>query len=793
MRTILILTTLCCLAVACWAQTYTLQGHVRDGNGAPIEAMTVELPTGTINLLTGENGSYSITLTSIPNVIKFSFEGYLGDSIQNLQERWPSGQAVFAYDVELKPLPEEPKVHADIGPPKRQDYEIGPPPTPIFKLMAITIPGYLNRMDIIDASQAQRGDQSSIEQGLNLVPGVKFESRGPGGSRRLAIRGGFLRSPFGVRDVKAYINGAPLTSPDGSTALELIDAAAIESMRVYKGPCASLFGPVSNGVALFELRDDGNQIGKMGGLLSQTLGAYGFARSVAQLGWVKNNDGYATKLGLTYVHQQYTGYRAQEANGKDFLQLTASKWLNNNRISANLMLYQGFWELPGGLDRTQATNDPRQALAISQSLDAHVARRHLRVGLGFDSGNSDRWLIRNSAYLHLSDKENPFGTSIFNQGYKIEASQGLGIRSVVSRDFDRYLWRIGGEYQCEWLDFAQYDNLLGQPGPLNTRYKTFSTQTHAFTDLQKIVRYNTYSGEMSISKVAYHQTAAWSALQSIPTGKTQLTPTLAAALDWNHNSKPDYLRRYFLRVATGYSPPALWEMTDTLGQLRTDLKPETGINVEARGVFQLFRKRLKSQFNIYHHTVFNTIVPQNTSSGRTLFENQGRTTQIGLEGFISRKRDFGYQNLNSFAVILSGAYQYFYFNDYQLDGVSFNGKMIPGVPRYTLNLQADLNLHKICFLQLTHQVVGRSFLNNANTVLQQTYNLLGLRVGHAFGLPPSRGSEVKAARVKISPFGGINNLLNARYTNFPQLNAAADRYYNPAPGINWFAGLDFKF
>ncbi len=783
MRTILILTTLCCLAISGWAQAYTLQGRVLDASdGTPIEAMTIELPTGTINLLTGENGSYSITLPSIPNAIKFSFDGYLPDSILDLQGLWPANQATFSYDVELNQIQVD-RIFTDIGPPR----------IPRNEIVVVTIQAYVNSMDIVTAPQTQRGDQSSMEQGLNLVPGVKFESRGPGGSRRLAIRGGFLRSPFGVRDVKAYINDAPLTSPDGSTALELIDAAAIQNIKILKGPCASEYGPVSNGVAQFELRANGNQIGKMGGMLSQTLGAYGFARTVAQLGLAKSVSWNATKLGLTYVHQRYTGYRAQEANGKDFLQLTGSKRLGYNVISANLMLYQGFWELPGALDSTQAAGNPRQALAISQSLDAHVARRHLRVGMGLNSGIGKNWSFINRAYLHLSDKENPFGTSAFNQGYKMETSQGLGGRSVFMKPLGFVNLRIGGEYQAEWLNFRQYDNLLGQAGPLNTRSKTLSTQTHGFTELQTRGNHNQYTGQLSLSKVAYNQSAAWSVIETIPTGKTQLAPGLAGSFTWGHNNRSDYNRSFFLRAATAYSPPALWEMTDTLGQLRADLKPETGINLEARGVFEWFERRIHSEFNVYHHTVLNTIVPQNTNSGRTLFENQGRTTQIGLEGFFSSKSDFGNRGLNSFAVILTGAYQYFYFNDYNLDGISFNGKMIPGVPRYTLNLQGDLQLYKIGFLQLTHQVVGRSFLNNANTRKQPTYNLLNARVTHFFDFYRFDGNETRIFQAQIALYVGVNNLLNTHYTNFPQLNATADRYYNPAPGINGFVGCDFAF
>src|SRR5215203_5537703 len=56
----------------------------------------------------------------------------------------------------------------------------------------------------------------SILPALNIIPGVRMEERSPG-SYRLNIRGSSLRSPFGVRDVKIYLNEIPLTDPSGNT------------------------------------------------------------------------------------------------------------------------------------------------------------------------------------------------------------------------------------------------------------------------------------------------------------------------------------------------------------------------------------------------------------------------------------------------------------------------------------------------------------------------------------------------------------------------------------------------
>ena len=75
----------------------------------------------------------------------------------------------------------------------------------------------IHAIPIIKRSPVRQFANTSILETLNTIPGVRMESRGDGGSRRISIRGSSLRAPFGVRNVKMYWNGIPVTSPDGSS------------------------------------------------------------------------------------------------------------------------------------------------------------------------------------------------------------------------------------------------------------------------------------------------------------------------------------------------------------------------------------------------------------------------------------------------------------------------------------------------------------------------------------------------------------------------------------------------
>ena len=47
----------------------------------------------------------------------------------------------------------------------------------------------------------------------------------------------------------------------------------------------------------------------------------------------------------------------------------------------------------------------------------------------------------------------------------------------------------------------------------------------------------------------------------------------------------------------------------------------------------------------------------------------------------------------------------------------------------------------------------------------------------------------KAGSMRLAPFLGINNVFNHLYVSSVVINAARDRFYEPAPGRNVYVGL----
>ena len=116
-------------------------------------------------------------------------------------------------------------------------------------LPEIHISAYSNRSDLIGIPAALQVikdtlhvDHSfSLASVFNHAPGVRLEERSPG-SYRLSIRGSTLRSPFGVRNVKVYLDGFSLSDGGGNTYLQLLSPELISKAELLKGPASSMYG-----------------------------------------------------------------------------------------------------------------------------------------------------------------------------------------------------------------------------------------------------------------------------------------------------------------------------------------------------------------------------------------------------------------------------------------------------------------------------------------------------------------------------------------------------------------------
>ncbi len=653
---------------------------------------------------------------------------------------------------------------------------------------------------IIPSAVMKGYDGLSLQNALNTVPGVTMESRGYGGSQRINIRGSFLRSPFAVRNIKMYIQGIPLASPDGTAPLDLIDVFDLRSIEVVKGPAGSIYGSGTGGVLLLKpfLPSESLSVQQ-----SSMIGEFGVHRFTTAVSVPLTKK---LKLRFSHIFQENAGYRKQEFNRKNNATVFAN-YRANDRLSyfGYLSFFDGQLALPGGLTLQQAQDDPRQANAFSIANNASLYRTRYFAGVSQRWQIQDQMSLLTSVYYNISRKENPYGTSASytRNGFKEESNDGSGARTEfqwklpLDKEFDVTV-NAGGELQWDVFESTEWTNAGGRPGNFKYTYNVdyFAWLGFLGTDIRWKDKWlmglsaGVNSTRHAIEAIGLNANRTDSVAQFDPVVLPRMTLGYLLSPEWSLQGS----------VSFGSSNPTVFEQVE-IQQFSgtTDFASAGALNAE-RGInYEITLKKERSnrsswqwsgELTAYHFELTDAILPYSAlrvfePTGAledfTLYSNAGSTKQQGVEASL-----FGAWKIRSKHTIeawINGQWTYYTFNNYVLGDIDYAGKRIPGMPSGTLNSGVSVNLFQervVC--AMNHFYSSAVVLNNSNTQKSNPYNLVNARVDiEVF--------HSKNNNWRCVVFGGVNNVFNANYTSFLQTNAAFDRFFNPSPARNIYGGL----
>jgi iron complex outermembrane receptor protein len=632
------------------------------------------------------------------------------------------------------------------------------------------VPGSIQRLS---SQEIGRFDQTSLLPSVNVMPGVRLEERSPG-SYRVAIRGSSLRSPFGVRNVKIYWNGMPLTEPGGDTQLNFLDLVNIDQLEVIKGPAGSLYGAGTGGVMMFETRLD-EQEAEAG----YTAGGFGLQRAHARLTVGDESNRY----GLRLARQETDGYREHSALKRSVAQLGSRHLLSPGReLNINLLYTNLSYQIPGGLNPEQYAQNPQQArpgMAASNSsinYDVLISSISHTYRQGNFSNQSTLF-----SYLHYFD--HPFITD-----YKKESTLAGGGRTVIQYNLhwgqvDATL-SAGGEYQLQHRAALNFGNVAGQPDTLNFSDEILSTQYLAFSQADIELPHDwLITAGLSLNRLRYQLDRLYDAgLASSGRVHTNFRPDLAARIGAAKVFTP--VLSLHGSISQGFSPPSLREFRTNEGSINTGLQPERGTNYELGIRGELVKKRLFYDLVFFHFRLEETIVSYQDPSGVVLFRNAGATRQNGLElwaDYLLLERNRGF--LRQLRFRQSYTYHHFLYQDYRQRDQDYDGNRVPGVAPHTLASSLSLLTGPGLLLQADWLYTDAIPLNDANTVMADSFHLLRARIAYRFHLGPFR-SEL---------FSGADNLLNVVYSLGNDINPEwGNRYFQPAPARSFYTGLRMR-
>lgn len=658
-------------------------------------------------------------------------------------------------------------------------------------LQAVSITGFFSTQPglrspgsvaTLDSAQLKSHHTQSLVPAMNTVPGVRMEERSPG-SYRLSIRGSLLRSPFGVRNVKVYIDQFPLTDAGGNTYLNLLDAGAVDRVEIFKGPDGSLFGANSGGVVQFGLTAttaDHTSFGITGG----SYGAVHFnGASLLHLG--KKNT-----LILKEGWQQSTGYREQSSMQRQYFQLS-DNWNYADGFLLRVLFFQSKleYQTPGGLTKQQFDANPRSARPATATLPGAVAQqagiynRTSFIGITHDAVIVNDFLTHSiSAFGSITDFENPFITN-----YEFRDERNGGIRTSLNAQWadssgNRLNAWLGFEGQKSFARIDNFQNLAGEPGLLLVSDDVNAINYFGFArvvaDLhQRLV----IELAASLNAFAYEYTPFFP--EQGTTTRRNFTPQWMpkAAASWKF-SEAMAVR---VSIARGYSPPTIAEIRSSDNTINTTLQAESGWNYEAGMRMEDHRGIVRWDWSVFYYRLNNAIVRRLNEAGEEYFVNSGNTEQPGFESQVELHllADNNSRLLTQLIVRSFYTYTAFRFISYRVDTIDYSGKRLTGVPEHVLGTSVELQFPFSISFFVQHTFVSAIPLNDANDEHAAAYNLLEAKLCWQ---PAIRS-------VKLNIFFGADNLLNEAYSLGNDLNAVGRRYYNPAPGRTIFGGVAVTF
>lgn len=627
---------------------------------------------------------------------------------------------------------------------------------------------------IISGNLMNQNPPERLLESINQVAGARMEERSPG-SYRISLRGSTLRSPFGVRNVKVYLDDFILSDASGNTYFNIISPQLINNMEIYKGPEGGDYGAVTGGTILLKTR----QTDHLGANIS--IGSYGtFNQS---LGFSKQKGKHFFELFQNYYqtdsYRDYSRVVRKQVFVKDNYQYS-----EKGVLKAMLTYTDLNYQTPGGLTLEQMNADRKQArpktptLPSAQEQNAGIQNRMLLAGISNEyqfTPQFSHFLLVQGSYV---DFENPF---ITNFEKRFEKNFAVRTHFNYERNWDKIslAYRLGFEGGLNGITVKNYDNnsgILGNPQNFDelknsSGFYFFSQKLNfnerLFTDISISLNSNNYEWER-----IYPQSES-----GIMKFRNQ----------WLPNFGFSYLltKGFSLRgkIGKGNSAPNNEEIRSSTQEFNQNLRPEFGWNKEI-GLRKQFANVLFVEASYFDFRLKDAIVRRQNEAGQEYFVNSGQTVQQGVE-FLLESKNLNFQNsiFSNLKLMFSGSFYNFKFKNYQQNDNDFSGHQLTGVPKTSLNSLLNFTFFRKLSIDFSHYYTSKMPLNDANTVWSEAYLIGNLQ----FRFP------INIEKTKINLFLQIQNLYNQDYVLGFDINAFGNRFYNPAAKRNFILGMNVDF
>lgn len=637
---------------------------------------------------------------------------------------------------------------------------------------------------LVEKSQIQDAQlQMTLSESLIRVPGVTAQNRNQlSQDPQISIRGFGARSSFGVRGVRVYVDGIPLSMPDGVGQPGVVDLASMKGIEVMRGPFSALYGSSSGGV-IHMLSEDAPKNATVSA--SAIFGSYDTRRQVLKAGGTIE----ALEYQVETSHFESDGYRDHSASKKDMA--TAKIRLNiseDTRLTALVNWFdQPETQDPLGLTRAEAfSGDRRQVWERAIAANTRVARDHTQAGFNLEhrfNQNNDVSVVayagdRSNLQYLSTGPANGFGvfpgraSQIERDFYGIDARWN-NHGNLLNRPYKFTLGAAYGNMEDDRLDINTSDGVIN--GTLNRDEKQTAWNSDQYAQVQwsALDRLDLHAG-VRHTKVQMEVEDNFVALPANPdaSGKVnyeKTTPVVGAV--WKVN--PAF--NLYANFGKGFETPTLIEISNS------DLAgngPNLNLSPSKSDNYEIGAKAYVTDNTLVNLTVFKTktedeIVVLSSGGGRTVYTNAGETTRKGVELSLNAllPRNF----------VFNGSYTLL---DAEFETGANAGNKIPGTYHNQIYGEVTWKHAASGFnTALEGSYNSEVYVNDGNSDKAPSYTIFNLRAGFEQAL---RGWSFKE-------FVKVENLFDKEYIGSIRVNDANSRFFEPASERNWLLGLNASY
>ncbi|XZU15008.1 TonB-dependent receptor family protein [Acinetobacter baumannii] len=643
----------------------------------------------------------------------------------------------------------------------------------------------------IEAPQVDSSSQVNLTEVVKGIPSLQIRNRENYAQYlQLSMRGFGARSTFGVRGIRLYVDGIPATMPDGQGQTSNIDLSSLDHVEVLTGPFSSLYGNSSGGTILTSTKEGQ---GKDSIELSYSGGSHDKSRAGLVLqGGAKGANEPSYIISSSYFDTD--GYR--EHSG-------AEKVLNNAKLSWNLddgskinwvtNYVKIHADDPQGLTHDQWNANPKQQVPFLKQFNVRKDIEQTQTGVTWSKPINDKNELYAMAYLGnrqvtqyqsipkstqdasinhaggvIDFERNYYGADFrwtgkellpnttlsvgvaldamdedrkgFENFNLVNGQPSYGVKGNLRRDEDNTLWNIDPYLQASW-QFLPTWRLDTGVRYSNVHYKSEDNYLSNGDD----------SGKTDYDKVLPSVALSW-----------QILPELMA----------------YVSYAKGFETPTFTEMA-----YRPD--GQSGFNFDlTASTSDTYETGLKSQNQLGDFTlaVFQTktkddIVSAGNSNGRSTFRNADKTLREGVEFAWNKKlwRD----------LIATASYSYldatFDADIPALGNIAqiSSGNAIPGIAKNQAYASLAWQPSHGLYGGVDVQYMDKVYVNDTNSDAAPSYSVTSANVGYAWVM----------GDWKVNSFARVDNLFDKKYAGSVIVNDGNSRYFEPADGRNWSAGL----